>query len=320
MRKRKHHVPMFHGLLFSAFFALRAPATLGLPPPAFGLPNQSTGKYSTKLAVILKNEVFVGIQRAELSIRNDKEYFRCLITNANNEEAHLPWCRSTSELNLPQRGNYSFFVHIWKKEDKQPSVIGQQTHLQGDELEIMVNLSFNIIRPCSVDERGSRANASLELFEINIVRQTPKDVALRRDWIPSAEGVPRYIVENRGPSSWYGFTAMGNLFGRIEVFEKNKWKPYERGGKCGTDTSGLRLVPASSQESIEGYFLGSPSNFKPGVYRYILELSSEIPDFGYSCDFLDVGAPTVRTMTAYRLSDEFSIVDSRNQPRPPRSN
>ena len=262
---------------------------------------------SPRLSIILEGASFHGIDRVELSGHNGKENFRCQIHKHNKANSKLPLCNTISRLKAKTPDLYSFFLHIWRNRDPQPIVLGQTVSLKGDEIEIKVISNFSINQPCMSSSKYGHIASSLELFSIEVVRWAPPDLVLERIWEPKADGTPLYYIKNAGKQTWHGVANLGHFYGRIEVFDKQSWRPYHRGGLCGTDLGGPNLNPHSQTVSSEGSFLDTPARFLPGKYRYMLAISTE--PFGpyILCDYLDVGAPNLQSKNIYWLVDEFVI-------------
>ena len=262
---------------------------------------------SPRFSIILEGASFHGIDRVELSGHNGEENFRCQIHKRNKADPKLPLCNTISMLKVKTPDLYSFFLHIWRTRDLQPIVFGQTVSLKGDEIEIKAISNFSINRPCMGSSKYGHVASSLELFSIELVRWAPPDLVLERRWEPKADGTPLYYIKNTGKQTWHGVANLGHFYGRIEVFDKQSWRPYHRGGICGTDLGGPSLSPHSETVSSEGSFIDTPTRFLPGKYRYMLEASTE--PFGpyILCDYLDVGAPNLQSKNIYWLVDEFVI-------------
>lgn len=254
-------------------------------------------------------EFVVPSEEGSKAARDRIRSWRC--TLHTNGQPPQPPCSRTAGWLIGGPGDYGVFVSIWRRGAKVPAVYGQRLHITGDELRIQTQLLFREMDGCgdgSPFGPPGKAAIGLSDFTLQRILPAPADLLLRRAWGLRSDESPQYEIENRGKLKWFGMSWLANFFGKVESFVGGDWKPYERGGMCGTVGYGPSLIAGSKVESIEGYFIGNPKPFAPGRYRYVVQATrDEQATESHPCNFSAAGAPFIRTWDTFELVDEFSI-------------
>lgn len=211
-------------------------------------------------------------------------------------------------------GEYGVFVSFWRSGIKVPVVYGQSLDVSGDELRISARVLFYemVGGGGKLFSPPEKRPSGLYEFTLQRILRAPADLVLRRDWKPSANADPRYVLENRGKLTWFDLQGTANFFGWVESFAEGTWKFYKRGGTCGTVSPGQPLAAGGKEESFEGFFIDTPKPFTPGRYRYVVQVSRDAQAAeGHPAVFSNAGAPLVRRWDTVEITDEFSIIPQR---------
>lgn len=207
------------------------------------------------------------IDRHFVSVRDrtGKTTWRC--EPASPKHAHR--CDGTRKW-FSGRGAYTVEVSVPRR------VIASQTfEADGAELGFEVALSFT----------SDELYGPLRLVELHVMRLLPSiaGVSLEPAWKPAPDSMPFYRLVNRSSTTVHGIGIWGNCFGGIERRDGGRWRPFHRGGFCGTVAAGKPVRPGEEAISYEGHFIGGAKELAPGEYRYVLRYST-VPrqDRGYA--------------------------------------
>ncbi|HEV8368104.1 MAG TPA: hypothetical protein VGQ39_09140 [Pyrinomonadaceae bacterium] len=180
----------------------------------------------------------------------------------------------------------------------------QEFLVTGDELQIAADLWFTT----DAEERQTF------LADLTIKRliEGEKSVALIQDWSPTPGDLPHYQLVNWTKQPIYGAGWLGNFFGRIQFEGHGTWIRYPRGGFCGTVGLGQPLEPNHSVGSVEGYFIGTPTRFVTGRYKYVIQYSLRPVLEGVPTELMKTRTIRKRTQDIFEVSAEF-FIDARAQ-------
>jgi hypothetical protein len=169
-------------------------------------------------------------------------------------------------------GEYRIAARI-DRNDGSPS-LRLERPFYADGREIVFELSLNALwfRPGEYPDLEG-ADVTLDLHRI---LPAPPEVRLRPAGRDSRTGDPAFVLENGTSQTLHGAAIWGNFFGSFEQWKDGTWKPFARGGICGTIPEGPPLPPgARLVSSFEGSFMGEPLPFEPGTkYRLLLRYST----------------------------------------------
>jgi hypothetical protein len=205
---------------------------------------------------------------------------------------------STTENWFVGNGLYKFIIKISNNDSVYISGDSLNFYITGKEYKVYISIKF-------WDSKNVEEIYLTNLY-INRYYNSPGDVTLNENWIPTPEGMPNYIIHNNSKLSIYGNGINGYFSGNIEKLNLEKWEDYSRGGYCATSVEFIPLLSGDSIEAKEDGFIGNVTPFIFGKYKYCLLYSID-KESTESILFANNREPKKRIFDRYLIEKEFEI-------------
>ncbi|MBN8571450.1 MAG: hypothetical protein J0M18_17640 [Ignavibacteria bacterium] len=165
---------------------------------------------------------------------------------------------------------YSEDAEVWKK-------FKQSFTLTGKEKNLEIKITFY--------------PSSEVLYQVNIFRNyNAENIKLISAWNEKIGSEPVYKLINNSNLTFYSL--YNEFWGDVYIFDDNKWKFDSFGGICGTRGSGPAFRPGDTIISkCPDFMFGDYYTQEFGLYKYIVEMSSDLENWGFTRSIPDEELP-----------------------------
>lgn len=204
---------------------------------------------------------------------------------------------------FPVEGEYVIIVH-WKNGK---SYFERKIKIERGDTEVLVDMFFIDQKRTPPEEFDRTVDYYVATFTVSIVHPSGTGIELVRNWKPSPDNKPKYIIKNKTSQAIYCADPMSPFVGVVyKKIDENNWKIYSRGRTHDSRAHPYHVEANGERWCEETIYETPPIPFEDGHYQFRVKylkqewvkgIEERLAESGVYYEFFD----------QYELVDNFTI-------------